>query len=122
MKPNDIQIGKQVRIVADGPFKGQTGFISDASLSIKVELDDKSDFITHHYVLCSEIEPLRPTKPESPWVSVEDRLPDEDGRYLIAKPNGGIGYIWYYRHHGGTFFGGVVATHWMKVPQPPKGE
>ncbi|MCP3701051.1 MAG: DUF551 domain-containing protein [Aliivibrio sp.] len=46
-------------------------------------------------------------------------MPQEDGKYLIITPDGYIKLIQYYEHHGGTFFGGVIATHWMPLPKPP---
>ena len=56
---------------------------------------------------------------QSEWISIEDELPQEDGKYLIITPDGYIKLIQYYEHHGGTFFGGVIATHWMPLPKPP---
>ena len=62
------------------------------------------------------------------WISVKDRLPEENGQYLC---------VWHYLHEGdkdfmdclnfwdGAFpwenFGsGHVVTHWMLLPEPPK--
>lgn len=53
------------------------------------------------------------------WISVKDELPSEDDKYLIVTPDGYIKLIQYYEHHNGTFFGGVIATHWMPLPEPP---
>ena len=71
----------------------------------------------------------------SKWISVKDRLPEKEDWYLVfTTPNRGYksinkgyfckGYDWDKftpRWHGS---GGNWAnvTHWMPLPQPPKGE
>jgi hypothetical protein len=69
------------------------------------------------------------------WISVDERLPEKDGRYLVAMKNGGNYHIstrrfkrtdppiWWKGHSYGYWArhtGGV--THWMPLPEPPKGE
>lgn len=60
------------------------------------------------------------------WISVKDRLP-ENKKYvlvwepkldknIIARYNEKNGYWW----SDGYFF--VFPTHWMPLPEPPKGE
>jgi hypothetical protein len=68
------------------------------------------------------------------WISVKDRLPDEDGEYLISMYHrfmiGGI-----YKKYTGRFVAKYYAeykewrimndvctsvTHWMPMPKPPK--
>ena len=69
------------------------------------------------------------------WISVEDRLPEEEGWYLVfTTPNREHksinkamfckGYAWgnfepYWRGAGGHW---ANVTHWMPIPLPPKGE
>ena len=69
------------------------------------------------------------------WISVNDRLPEEEGWYLVyTTPNREHksinkamfckGYAWgnfepYWRGAGGHW---ANVTHWMPLPQPPKGE
>ena len=69
------------------------------------------------------------------WISVAERLPEEEGWYLVyTTPNRGHksinkamfckGYAWgnfepYWRGAGGHW---ANVTHWMPIPQPPKGE
>lgn len=68
------------------------------------------------------------------WISVEDRLPNCNGCYLVFRPH-------YHTDHGSVticYFGGAGAwydddnanferilsqtnvTHWMPLPEPPK--
>ena len=54
------------------------------------------------------------------WVSVNHSMPQKDGRYLIHKHSGHIVTTMYYTHHDNLFFGGVIATHWMPLPNPPE--
>ena len=69
------------------------------------------------------------------WISVKDRLPEEEGWYLVyTTPNREHksinkamfckGYAWgnfepYWRGAGGHW---ANVTHWMLMPDPPKGE
>ena len=64
------------------------------------------------------------------WVSVDDRLPEEKGRYLTANKRFGDkivvfdlwfgGGFWYVDEEDGVF--DFEVTHWMPMPNPPKGE
>lgn len=56
----------------------------------------------------------------SEWVSVKDRLPEKDGRYIVCVP--------YYPNHPwigvsslrNGEFDDVNASHWMRLPEMPK--
>ena len=68
----------------------------------------------------------------SEWISVDERLPEKDGRYLVAMKNGddyhistrkfkrsdlpiwwkGHTYGYWARHTGGV-------RYWMPLPEPP---
>ena len=64
------------------------------------------------------------------WISVEDRLPEEKGRYLTANKRFGDkivvfdlwfgGGFWYVEEEDDVF--DFEVTHWMPLPEPPKGE
>ena len=67
------------------------------------------------------------------WISVDDRLPEPkhefDARnwYLVALSNGVVKELAYEFHNHSVFGYGwretaYPVTHWMPIPQPPKGE
>lgn len=55
------------------------------------------------------------------WISVEQRLPDRNGRYLTHCNVEGqsLVCILYFCKVGG--FNEGTVTHWMPLPMPPKG-
>ena len=80
------------------------------------------------------------------WISVDDRLPEEDGSYLVTINSfGGRKYIdirwfakdgeivdkyelagqenvWYYYDSEWGYISIDSVTHWMPLPEMPKGE
>lgn len=72
--------------------------------------------------------PTIEAEPDNGWISVEDRLPEEDGiihSYFVAIGEW-VGVMVFY---GGEFREGVCGKktdfpvhHWMPLPEPPKGE
>ena len=63
--------------------------------------------------------------PEPHWIPVTERLPVEEGRYLVCGAKGGIyhanyrGRWWTQVGCGGKLVPSVVA--WMRLPEPFKG-
>ena len=57
---------------------------------------------------------------QSEWISVEDRLPERNGRYIThCKIEGqSLVCVLYYCKVGG--FNEGTVTHWMPLPEPPK--
>ena len=57
------------------------------------------------------------------WISVEERLPDKDGKYLAYYGRRGFIMLWYYHELEGVFgFEHWDVTHWMPLPEAPKGD
>ena len=74
------------------------------------------------------------------WVSVDDRLPDKDGCYIVTACDEGCSCgdgIWYdtvvieaehykgewsWNENGTEYDITDLVTHWMPLPKPPKGE
>jgi hypothetical protein len=63
------------------------------------------------------------------WISVKDRLPDKHDRYLcnvkaFSFPD--LRYFAILKYDDGGFIEGKIytddVTHWMPLPQPPKGD
>lgn len=58
------------------------------------------------------------------WIRVEERLPDREGKYLVCTTNGNIGvgnFIDYYGKGTRLRFDCWAVTHWMPLPEAPKG-
>ena len=57
------------------------------------------------------------------WVSVEDRLPEENTTVIVATDNR-IVFQCLYSYDGWDLWddNDVNITHWQPMPQPPKGE
>ena len=56
------------------------------------------------------------------WVSVEERLPEEDGFYLVYGPFIYRDTKWYDRRNFSQYFWKHDVTHWMPLPEPPEVE
>ena len=63
------------------------------------------------------------------WISVDDRLPEDDSDALAYSRNGEEGRIYPANYAKGVWFDCIfntpatdTTTHWMPLPQPPKGE
>ena len=57
------------------------------------------------------------------WISVDERLPEREGKYLVCTANGNIGvgnFIDYYGKGTHLCFDCWVVTHWMPLPEAPK--
>ena len=80
------------------------------------------------------------------WISVKEMLPQEDGAYLVTTHDfgnrqcvkfrwfakdgetvdkydlAGQKYVWYFYDSECGYASTKSVTHWMPMPQPPKGE
>ena len=63
------------------------------------------------------------------WVSVKDRLPEESGMYIVTANDGHaqrVSFVqWQKKNRMWNLTGARSywrVTHWMPMPQPPKGE
>ena len=60
---------------------------------------------------------------QSEWISVEERLPEREGKYLVFTIKGEIKiepYCTVAINYEPQF--NYWVTHWMPLPEPPKGE
>ena len=54
------------------------------------------------------------------WISINDKLPERNGRYLTHCCVGGrslVCILYYNKYYG---FDEDTVTHWMPLPEPPK--
>ncbi|MDY5797482.1 MAG: DUF551 domain-containing protein [Eubacteriales bacterium] len=63
------------------------------------------------------------------WISVKDRLPEDDSDVLAYSRNGEEGRIYPANYTKGVWFDCIfttpatdTTTHWMPLAEPPKGE
>ena len=63
------------------------------------------------------------------WISVDDRLPEDDSDTLAYLQIGEEGRIYPANYAKGVWFDCIFntpvtksTTHWMPLPEPPKGE
>ena len=63
------------------------------------------------------------------WISVKDRLPEDDSDVLAYSRNGEEGRIYPANYAKGVWFDCIfttpvpdTTTHWMPLPEPPKKE
>jgi hypothetical protein len=55
------------------------------------------------------------------WISVEERLPDEQGHFLIVDKEGQMNTAFYTPRFGWlSHFRIRNITHWIPLPEPPK--
>jgi len=54
------------------------------------------------------------------WISVEDRLPEESGVYIVHDISMGIRVFYFGK--GEVRSGWFGVTHWMLLPEPPEEE
>lgn len=70
----------------------------------------------------------RPHENDGEWISVEERLPEEGGMYLVYNPSRAVSKVVTARYSKSTnrwcsadarcYHEGI--THWMTLPEPPK--
>lgn len=65
----------------------------------------------------SELQKLK-SEQQPEWISVEDRLPEEDGSYAVIYDGLKKVYVYYFESKSQGFNENI--THWMPLPEPPK--
>lgn len=62
------------------------------------------------------------------WISVKKNLPKESGKYIVCNAKGMVYQTKFYTYpkdqggHWGQKDKGKGITHWMRMPEAPKGE
>ena len=69
-----------------------------------------------------EFIPTADVAPKPEWISVDERLPDGNGRFLTVDRKGDMMVCYWEKRFG--WFASVcnknAITHWMPLPEPPK--
>ena len=82
-------------------------------------------------VVISDIKGMKAydVEPVQQWISVKDRLPEESGMYIVTANDGHaqrVSFVqWQKKNRMWNLTGARSywrVTHWMPMPQPPKGE
>jgi len=73
----------------------------------------------------TERQPANRRRKVTEWISVNDKLPNRDGFYLVLENvNQVAGYYHWCREFGWNTDGGRIniqtVTHWMPLPTPPE--
>lgn len=71
----------------------------------------------------SRITSLESELEERKWISVEERLPEEDDHYIFKNQNKLVGYGFFKNDEFLNYLNQklvVPVTHWMKLPTEPK--
>ena len=103
---------KLVELLDDMQRSG-TGYFGSAIENKKI-----ADYLIRHGVTVQE------------WISVKDRLPEESGYYLVFENIGRSEVLPYSKKYKAfnafddsySESNVISVTHWMPLPQPPKGE
>ena len=103
--------GKLVELIDDTQRSG-IGYFGSAIENKKI-----ADYLIRHGVTVQD------------WVLVEDRLPEDDSDVIAYLRTGEEGRIFPANYAKGVWFDCIfnkrvteTTTHWMPMPEPPKGE
>ena len=92
-------------------------------LQLKADIEDEvSENTTQHRKYIADLMIANGVTVQE-WISVKDRLPEDNTTVIVATDNG-IVFQCLYAYDGWDLWEGneVNITHWQPMPQPPKGE
>lgn len=85
------------------------------------ETIDKSCMNKLNRELCTALEETIKILQENNWISVKDRLPDEDGNYIVCLASGTVKTTEFLKGKYRSYFRNAkTATHWMPLPELPE--
>lgn len=79
-------------------------------------------------IACVKAIPTADVAPRAEWISVEERLPDGNGVFLVSLKESGYENLVYFdvrRYEDGEWRSipdKLTVSHWMPLPAPPKGD
>ena len=103
----------------------------DEMAKVLVDYTKKNHIMASHVILADYAEQLYNAgyRKQSEWISVEERLPEENGRYLVCVNVSHLAFtnltiiavMEYGKKHGFYLYSeDEPVTHWMPLPEPPK--
>ena len=93
-------------------------------LQLKADIEDEtSENTTQHREYTADLMIANGVTVQQ-WISVKDRLPDKGGSYLVFSSKSKTVFTAHYwlGDRWSNRANGQFITHWMPLPQPPKGE
>lgn len=116
--------GEPVWIVwPDGRIASQWWIVGSARWHM-MEFDDdgQRDYGTNWIAYRRNPDHFREATKKVGWISVEERLPEEDGFYLVWGPTIYTDTKWYDQRSLAQYLWKHDVTHWMPLPKPPEVE
>ena len=80
------------------------------------------DALAYIHLLENHIGELTEKVAQPKWISVEERLPEENGKYIVCTAKGSVYCTKFSIGVRGSFHTDVYThiTHWMPLPEAPK--
>ena len=80
------------------------------------------DALAYIHLLENHIGELTEKVAQPKWISVEERLPEENGKYIVCTAKGSVYCTKFSIGVRGSFHTDMYThiTHWMPLPEPPK--
>lgn len=107
---------KLIELIGDAPYGLRTlGQAADELISV----ESIADYLIANGVTFADV----PDKNVGKWIPVSERLPEEDGIYLISvntEPKGIYSRTAWYFTQNEQWLAMQEVTHWMPMPEPPK--
>lgn len=100
---------------------------AEVAISYLEPMAENAKFESQKEALTTAIAALREQE-ERRWIPVEERLPDENNRWVLCLCVSGAMEVlkfdytmwnWYAQYPGRCYMENYV-THWMPLPEPPK--
>lgn len=80
------------------------------------------DALAYIHLLENHINELTERVAQPRWISVEERLPEENGKYIVCTAKGSVYCTKFSIGVHGSFHTDMYThiSHWMPLPEPPK--
>lgn len=120
-------IMEQIQDVIHQSELAHDNFIKECIVSVGIDPNALIETAKLNAELKYELKTLRAgmLRRADPWINVDERLPEEKQKVLLYSPTDGIN-IGHRLDEVGRFYVSKPyperPTHWMPLPEPPKGE